>query len=308
VRHDQWHAQLQQGGRGDRAGDDVVGNGRNAHPQHQAGDHRQDQRQQQVVAADGENVASERRSDAGERNDADNDADQCAGDAHRYRVAGALDQRVQADQQRVATTLDESADQHQDGNDRKNHRDAELEKTCAEHAQGNPERTAQAKAVHPENDRRTENHNRRQGQADHPGKQRRAPGKQQVNQHQQRDQQIPALLDRAECAGALVFGQALQIGTFGFQMNHPEHRTEIQNGRDQRGLGDFHERHIDGFRHDERHCTHHRRHDLAAHARSGFDAAGESRSIAEAFHQRNGELPGGHHVGDARAGDGPHQR
>ncbi|MNP02243.1 hypothetical protein D3C76_940910 [compost metagenome] len=41
VRHDQWHTQFQQGRCCDRAGDDVVGDGRDAHAQHQAGNHRQ---------------------------------------------------------------------------------------------------------------------------------------------------------------------------------------------------------------------------------------------------------------------------
>ncbi|MNP02242.1 hypothetical protein D3C76_940900 [compost metagenome] len=138
-------------------------------------------------------------------------------------MACAFDQGVQADDQRFPASLDEPADQHQHGNDRENHRDAELKKACAQHAQRNPERTTQTEALHPENDRRAENHNGGQCQADHAGEQRGASGKQQVNQHQQGNQQIPAFLDGAKCAGALVFGQSLEVGALGFQMNHPEH-------------------------------------------------------------------------------------
>lgn len=52
---------------------------------------------------------------------------------------------------------------------------------------------------------------------------------------------------------------------------------------------------------------HHRRHDLAAHRGRGLDAPGKGRPIAEAFHQRDGELAGRHHIGHARARDRPHQ-
>ncbi|MNY07864.1 hypothetical protein D3C86_1406870 [compost metagenome] len=91
-------------------------------------------------------------------------------------------------------------------------------------------------------------------------------------------------------------------------MNHPEHRTEVEDGGNQRRLGDFHERHVDGFGHDEGNGAHYRRHYLAAHARSGLDPAGKRGPVAKALHQRNGELSRGHDVGNPGAGDGPHQR
>lgn len=55
-------------------------------------------------------------------------------------------------------------------------------------------------------------------------------------------------------------------------------------------------------------APHHRRHQLATHARGRLDAAGERRLVAETLHQRDGELSGGDHVGHAGAGDGAHQR
>ncbi|MNQ58638.1 hypothetical protein D3C85_728500 [compost metagenome] len=107
-------------------------------------------------------------------------------------MACAFDQCVQADNQRFPAALDEPAHQHQHRNDRKNHSDSELKKACAQHAQCNPERTTQTEVLHLENDRRAENHDGGQCQSDHAGEQWGAPGKQQVNQNQQRDQQIPA--------------------------------------------------------------------------------------------------------------------
>ena len=90
-------------------------------------------------------------------------------------------------------------------------------------------------------------------------------------------------------------------------MHHPEHRAEIQHRRDDRGLDDGGIGHVQRLGHDEGDGAHHRRHDLAAHGGGGFDAAGKGGAIAEALHQGNGELAGGHDIGDARAGDRAHQ-
>ena len=90
-------------------------------------------------------------------------------------------------------------------------------------------------------------------------------------------------------------------------MNHPEHRTEVEQRRDQRGLGHFEEGYVDGLGHDEGHGAHDRRHDLAAHRRGRLDATSEGRAVTEALHQRDGELAGGDHVGHAGTGDGAHQ-
>ena len=64
--------------------------------------------------------------------------------------------------------------------------------------------------------------------------------------------------------------------------------------------------HVQRLGHDEGDGAHHRRHDLAAHARRRLDRAGEHRRVAEALHQRDRELADGQHVGDARAGDRSH--
>ena len=91
-------------------------------------------------------------------------------------------------------------------------------------------------------------------------------------------------------------------------MHHPEHRAEVQQGRKQCRLGHLHIGHVDGLGHDEGDRAHDRGHDLTAHARGGLHPTGKGGLVAEALHQRDGELPGGHHVGDPRAGDGTHQR
>ena len=91
------------------------------------------------------------------------------------------------------------------------------------------------------------------------------------------------------------------------QVHHHKCREEIQQRRNGSGLANFDIGHVDGLGHDEGHRPHHRRHDLPAHAGRGLDAASELGLVAKAFHQRNGELPGGDHVGYARSVDGAHQ-
>ena len=85
-------------------------------------------------------------------------------------------------------------------------------------------------------------------------------------------------------------------------------RGEIEQRRDDGRLDDLGIRHVDGLGHDERHRAHHGRHDLAAHRGCGLDAAGEGRRKSEPLHERNGELPRRHHVGDAGPGYRSHQR
>ena len=119
---------------------------------------------------------------------------------------------------------------------------------------------------------------------------------------------MPALAYRLPGVGAFVLGQAQQALAAGLQVHHPEGGEEVEHGRNHCGLDDLHVRHVDGFGHDEGHGAHHRWHDLPAHAGGGFHAAGERRRVAEALHQRDGELAGRHHVGHARAVDRAHER
>ncbi len=93
----------------------------------------------------------------------------------------------------------------------------------------------------------------------------------------------------------------------GFQMHHPEGGGEVEHGGNDRRLDHFVIFDAQRLGHDEGHRAHDRRHDLPAHGGGGFHAAGEGRAIAEAFHQRDGELAGGHHIGDAGTRDRAHQ-
>ena len=52
VADQQWHAELEQRRPGERGGDDVVRDGRDSHAEHQAGEHGQHQRQEEIVLAD----------------------------------------------------------------------------------------------------------------------------------------------------------------------------------------------------------------------------------------------------------------
>jgi hypothetical protein len=66
--------------------------------------------------------------------------------------------------------------------------------------------------------------------------------------------------------------------------------------------------HVQRLGHDEGDSAHHRRHDLSAHRRGGFNGASKGGAEAETLHQRNGELARRHHIGHAGAGDRAHQR
>ncbi|MNC57153.1 hypothetical protein D3C75_1067970 [compost metagenome] len=88
----------------------------------------------------------------------------------------------------------------------------------------------------------------------------------------------------------------MQLAAPGFQVHHPVDRAEIQQGRNERGLRHFGIGYVDGLGHDERHRAHDRWHQLAAHACGRLHATGKCRLVAEALHQRDGELPGGDHV------------
>ena len=76
VADDQRHAECQQRRPGDRRGDDVVRDRRDAHAEDQAGQHRQEQRQEQAGFADRDDELAEGSGDAGQRQRADDDADQ----------------------------------------------------------------------------------------------------------------------------------------------------------------------------------------------------------------------------------------
>jgi hypothetical protein len=90
-------------------------------------------------------------------------------------------------------------------------------------------------------------------------------------------------------------------------VHHHEGGEEVEHCRNRGRDADVDIRDVDRLRHDEGDGPHHRRHDLPAHARSRFDAAGERRPVAEALHQRNGELAGRDDVRHSRAVDGAHQ-
>ncbi|MNH18153.1 hypothetical protein D3C79_778510 [compost metagenome] len=129
VRDDQRDPELQQGGGGNGAGDDVVGDGRDAHTQYQAGEHGQHQREEQVVPSQVKDVSGKGGGQAGQRDDADNDADQRTGNAHRHRMTGTLREGHDACVQGGTAALDKAARNGQAGNDHQDHPDPHAEKT-----------------------------------------------------------------------------------------------------------------------------------------------------------------------------------
>ena len=69
-------------------------------PEDEAHDHRQQQRQEEALRADVEHEAGEVRRGAGQRQHADDDADDRAGDADGDRLLRAVDQAAAHDRER----------------------------------------------------------------------------------------------------------------------------------------------------------------------------------------------------------------
>ena len=173
--------------------------------------------------------------------------------------------------------------------------------------EGHPVHDAKMLRVESRNDTGAEDQDRRQRKPHQPREHGCPSVEKQHHQHHQRQQQVPLGGNRAPWIRAFRLGQPVQAGATGLEMHHPERRDVIEQRGDDRSLdyGDVGD--TERLGHDERDCAHHRRHDLPTHARGRFDGAGEHRGVAETLHQRNGERPDSHHVGDTRAGDRAHQ-
>src|SRR5690554_6300726 len=118
---------------------------------------------------------------------------------------------------------------------------------------------------------------------------------------------IPLLFQRVQRRWQVLFIHPHQAVLAGLQVDHPKGTIKIQNRRNDRRFYDVRIRHVQGFGHDKRDSAHHRRHQLTAHGCCGLDATGKRRFITKSFHQGNGELPGGYHVGYTGAGNSTHQ-
>ncbi len=86
-------------------------------------------------------------------------------------------------------------------------------------------------------------------------------------------------------------------------MNRDKHREIEQQRRHDCRRDNLEVGHPENFGHDEGGRPHDRRRDLPAGGGNGFHRRRKSRRIAETLHHRNGEVPGGCHIGDRRAGN-----
>lgn len=68
---DERYAQLEERWRRDRTDDDVIGDRRDPHPQDETNQHRQDERQQQMLLADRKDITGKRRRSTRQRQHAD---------------------------------------------------------------------------------------------------------------------------------------------------------------------------------------------------------------------------------------------
>ena len=210
--------------------------------------------------------------------------------------------------QRLAPALEDEAGGDQRADDQRQNVDAEAHEGRGGEAERDPEDDAEGERADQRGERRAEDEHDGQRQAHRAGEDRRVAGKEQIDQRRERQDERPVLLHRVPGVGQFVLAHAAEPGLAGFEMDLPEAGAEIEDGRDDRGLHDLGVGDVQRLGHDEGDRAHDRRHDLAAHRRGRLDAAGEGRAEAETLHQRDGELAAGDDVGDARAGDGAHQR
>ena len=97
--------------------------------------------------------------------------------------------------------------------------------------------------------------------------------------------------------------QAHHIGLEGLQVHDVEQRNVGNDGRQERVLHHFDVGNTHVFHHQESCGPHHGRHQLAVDRAGDFHGTRLVRPVAHTLHQRNGESPGGDHVGDRRAGN-----
>ena len=114
-------------------------------------------------------------------------------------------------------------------------------------------------------------------------------------------EQVPALAHHRPEARQLGLGHAQQADALGFEVHREEHRDVVQDRRDGRPERHLEVAHRQELGHHECGRAHHRRHDLAAGGGDRLDRRGERRRKAGSFHQRNGDRPVDHHVGDRAA-------
>jgi hypothetical protein len=90
-------------------------------------------------------------------------------------------------------------------------------------------------------------------------------------------------------------------------VDHDEDREEIDHRRENGHDHDVHVGDLGHLGHDEAAGPHDRGHEHAADGGGGLDGAGDMRSEAGFFHQRNGEGAGGDGVGDGRSRNRPEE-
>ena len=129
---------------------------------------------------------------------------------------------------------------------------------------------------------------------------------QQIHQHDDRQQKIPAgghhILDLGKIAGR----QALHALFHRTDMNEQIHRGEVQQGRKYTDLDDIQIRHAGVFRNQEGAGAHQRRHDLPPRTGGGFYTTRLGGTKAQFFHQWDRKRASGHHVRDGAAGNRAH--
>ena len=114
-----------------------------------------------------------------------------------------------------------------------------------------------------------------------------------------------ALHDRLGCIGTR---QAFHACLERFKMHDIDQRDIADHSWQKRMLDHVEIGNADIFHHQKGRGPHDRRHDLTIDRAGHFYGPRLLRRKAHLFHQRNGECPGGHHIGDRRAGNQPGHR
>ena len=129
----------------------------------------------------------------------------------------------------------------------------------------------------------------------------------QVDNHDERNREMPALLQERQRIRQLGARDALQLLALCLKVNTEPNPRKVEECGDRRRLDDVDVGNADELRHEERRRAHDRRHELSARGCRRLDRAREVRVVAEFFHHRDCERAGADDVGNGAARDRSHQ-
>ena len=129
----------------------------------------------------------------------------------------------------------------------------------------------------------------------------------QVDNHDERDREMPALLQERQRIRQLGARDALQLLALCLKVNAEPDPRKVEECGDRRCLDNVDVGNADELRHEERRCAHDRRHELSARGCRRLDRPRKVRVVAEFFHHRDGKRARADNIRDRAARNRAHQ-